>query len=132
MSRAEIAKRRRQRRHGELVVVAARLLVAVRLAVPMPAEAQHAHVHLSAAADNGHVTRHRAIHQRAAGFDDGTLLGEGEMVFEVKGPARDLHNGYVIIAPDETAGHRRRRSRGWPSPARHRHIPFRSATSICA
>ena len=38
----------------------------VGLAVPVPAEAQHADVHLPAAADVRHVRRHRAVDEGAA------------------------------------------------------------------
>ena len=87
----EIAELGRQWRHGQLVVVAARFLVAIRLAVPVSAEAQHADVHLAATADDRHVTRHRAVDQRAARFDHGALLREGEMSFEMKGPGSEFH-----------------------------------------
>ena len=66
MSRASCANVGGQRRRRQVVEVAARRLVAVGLAVPMTAEAQHADVHLAAAADDRHVGGHGAVDERAA------------------------------------------------------------------
>jgi len=66
----------------------------------MPAEAQHAHVHLAAAADHGHVCRHLAVDQRSASVDKYTLLCDRETPLQVKCPGGDFHFPYVIIGPE--------------------------------
>ena len=57
----------------------------------MAAEAQHAHVHLAAAADDRHVGRNLAVDERAALLDERKLIGDAQMVRKPEGAWRDLH-----------------------------------------
>src|SRR5206468_6071913 len=101
---SEISKLRRQRRHGELIVIAAGLLVAIRHAVPMSAEAQHAHVHLAAAADDGHVARHLAVDEPSTRVDEHPLLCEREMSLQMKCSGRDFHFRTLSLGPMKRLG----------------------------
>jgi hydrogenase/urease accessory protein HupE len=62
------------------------------------AEAQHAHVHLAAAADDRHVRRHFAVNERAALLDEGKLIGNVHMVRKPEGAWRDLHGRTLPLA----------------------------------
>ena len=73
ISRGQRAKVVWQRRGRQTVEVGPRRLVPVRLAVPVAAQAQHADVHLPAAADDRHIGRHGAIDERAAFVDERAL-----------------------------------------------------------
>jgi hydrogenase/urease accessory protein HupE len=62
------------------------------------AEAQHADVHRAAAADHGHVRRHRAVDERAAAIDERRLSSDVQLVCEVEGARPDLHGRTLPLA----------------------------------
>src|SRR5690349_17812303 len=58
----------------------------------MAAEAQHAHVHLAAAADDGDVGGHGAVHQTATLVHQRALAIERQIVRKVMRAGRDFHD----------------------------------------
>jgi hypothetical protein len=70
------------RRNRRVVMIRARRLVFIGERVPVPPEAHHADVHLTAAAHGRHVTAGGSIHDRAALIDECALLVDAQPVLE--------------------------------------------------
>ena len=77
-------------------------LVLVRLAVPVAAEAQHADVHLPAAADHRHVGGDRAVDERPALVDQRPLIADRQVAAQVKRARRDFHAFTLPLASVST------------------------------
>src|SRR5262245_52471377 len=94
-----------QRRRRQVIEIASRRLVGVRLAVPVASYAEHPFVHLATAAYNQYVGRYLAIDQGATAIDERALTIDRQRARQMKRARRDLHDlhsPYVTIgAVDE-------------------------------
>src|SRR5439155_5919578 len=75
-----------------IVMIGARRLVLIGERIPVPAEARHAHVHLTAASDSRYVAARRAVHERAALVDERALFTDRQAVPEPRRTVRDRHD----------------------------------------
>ena len=89
-------------RRGLAVEIRPDRLVAVRLAVPVPSQAQHADVHLAAAADDRDVRGDGTVHQEAAARGDLTLRVNVQRALQVKRAGRNFHR--CTVAPAGSLG----------------------------